>query len=187
MSDRVSVEAEGPAERFRDFALVLPEGGFERDYLVGVLVFDGLEPVSVAVAAIAEVGDRLLVAVPGSAWNRRAQRRVLPPGSLVRATAAAVAACTDREEAVAGVELRIWIGFLSPEYEAVASFECYPSFSGRRDFRTLLAMGRSVICNCRGKVFLSERGLSGRHRGGADYRGTTRATGEESGALGGPS
>ena len=55
---------------------------------------------------VCSIDERTLVAVPQSAWNRRAEGRRFPPGSLVRATAVEVAAafCGARAEREPTVE-----------------------------------------------------------------------------------
>ena len=77
------------------------------------------------VVQVCELDDRILVAVPQVAWNRRAGPRKLPPGSLVKATAVEVAGAPreDRGHIAAGARVKIWLGFLDPERVAALSFE----------------------------------------------------------------
>ena len=165
----------GEEETFRDFVLVSAEGEVDSDYLTGAISLDGDIPCKVAVAAISEVQDRLLVAVPSSVW-RKPGKRVLPPGSLIKATAVAVAGCVEsnRDEAVGGVEVTIWIGFLNPDLEAKVSVRgedllgAYSPVPGRRFRGTMPAMGRSSPCSGR-KVFFSECSLAECDRWGSNH------------------
>ena len=60
------------------------------------------EAETLEVIFICAVEERSLVALPQPAWNRRAENRRLPPGALVRATAAEVAAAARGSQADCG-------------------------------------------------------------------------------------
>ena len=77
-------ESEGeeePAE-LRD-RLVFKDGGTRVDYHIGVVPCD-VADTSCAIILIAELGGRLIVAVPGEAWHRVTARRKPPGGTSSR-------------------------------------------------------------------------------------------------------
>lgn len=106
-----------------DECFVVSEGGaVDLNYPVGVLqVASSGKVVSVRVIFVAEIENRFLVCLPHSAWRRKADKRVLKTGSLVRATALDVAACREdkREEIVGESRLRVWLGYFD-EVQAAA-------------------------------------------------------------------
>ena len=77
--------------------------------------------------AVGNVGGKLLVALPSTAWNRKVARRVVPSGMFTKVFAAEVAAVAlqDRSSALEGQTLRIWLGTCAPasEHLLVASEE----------------------------------------------------------------
>lgn len=56
-------------------------GEVNYNYQVGVLEAEDAS-YQVAIVAVAEVDQRILVAVPEQAWHRKKQRRLLPSGAL---------------------------------------------------------------------------------------------------------
>ena len=118
-------DPEGVPLQLRDGLLWDPSRGVDTEFPVGALSFGPEEAKkSTAVIAICEVGERVLVAVPSSAWHRTAKHRRLPPGALVRPGAVAVAGCSLADRAVQSeVSLRVWIGFLDGALEGAVSFD----------------------------------------------------------------
>ena len=66
---------------------------------------------SCSLIPIAEVGDRILVAVPHNAWHRVANRRFLPRTALTKATHCEVLAADplDRASAHKQFKVRLWL------------------------------------------------------------------------------
>lgn len=134
MSDFVGegVEADdlGESENPREFC-IFPEGGsLNYDYIVGTLAFEvdgGLirETRRVSVICVSVVDNKLLVAIPFSCWHRLVRDRKLPPGSFSKAVSLAVGASLEdkRNEVVEGVFVKLWLGFISPEFEACITFQ----------------------------------------------------------------
>eukprot|EP00435_Cladocopium_sp_Y103_P052193 s1798_g16.t1 len=95
--------------------LVFNEGIVNLLYPVGQLFADLDNSVgSLQVIQICELENRLLVAVPQSVWNRALSRRVLNPGTLVRATLVEVQAAEgdQLDVPIEGETLKLWVGFL---------------------------------------------------------------------------
>ena len=151
-------------ESFRDFALVTTEGIVDPDFPVHVVPTPGEVPATilVIVIGIAVVGEKLLVAVLFGAWSRKPTPRAVPPSSLSKATAVVVAA----SEAASGVDIKVWIGYLSSAVEglicqgAEALSGCYPQVPARRRLFGLSPIGRGTR-GCRGGEIraLSQEGL----------------------------
>ena len=96
-----------------------------QQYPVGLLRLSPLphQP-TVQVVFIAEVDNKVLVAFPGSVWNRSKAFRVLPNGWITKATAVEVAVCSldEREVEVEGLTVQIWVGYLKPDLIARVDF-----------------------------------------------------------------
>ena len=77
------------------------------------------EHLPIQVVAVGEVGGKILVALPGSAWHRKVAKRTAPKGLMTRVFAAEVATCalSDHSFPVEGQVLRIWLGHLEPSGE----------------------------------------------------------------------
>ena len=109
----------------RDAVLFLPDREPVLSYPLGVLrvAARGSER-RVHIIAVCVCQDRVLVAVPVTAWHRTAARRVLPPGSFSKPTALAVQAClaTQREQVVEDVQVKVWVGYLSGALESTVEF-----------------------------------------------------------------
>ena len=101
---------------------MLPEGSSEARTSYELLhpAFDSGEPVSIELVGIAFVEEKLLVAVPHHAWDRRISKRLLPSKSLTKVSLFEVQFCLEADPSVpAGEELfRLWVGFLNPEFVA---------------------------------------------------------------------
>lgn len=85
-------------------------------YPVGIFEVAGEGDSDPAAIAVADLEERLLVAIPQSAWHRTTSRRTLPHRSVARATSIQVRfedrVDTDRDPG----SHKLWIGFLSPEF-----------------------------------------------------------------------
>ena len=77
-----------------------------------------------SIILIGEVEGRLVVAVPLTAWNRVASKRLLPTGSLVRPISVQ-AEFIDRAPGAgeATAVKKLWLGILAPEFEAHVTFD----------------------------------------------------------------
>lgn len=104
--------------------VILTPDGIAYAYNTGVFLSSEQSQDTVAVAIIACVEDRFLVAVPGSSWNRKADKRKLPPGTLQKAISLSVAGCAadSREEAADGISIHIWVGWLKKESRSALDF-----------------------------------------------------------------
>lgn len=103
-----------------------------------------------AIIAVAVVDDRLLVAVPGSVWNRKTKQRKLVAGSLTSPTQIAIAVCgeDDREPPLVGKQVKIWFGFLARELEESISFAADDDIScdfGSADNPGLYPFGQNLM------------------------------------------
>lgn len=86
------------------------------------------DPTSVAIIAVAEVDERVVVAVPFAAWHRTVLRRVLPSGALLKplplTVELAVRAAVEEEGVAPHFETaKIWIGQLAPAAETYVHFD----------------------------------------------------------------
>ncbi|CAE7225299.1 unnamed protein product [Symbiodinium necroappetens] len=97
------------------------------EYPVGYLSVEqgGGHSILVDIIFISKVQNRLLVAVPLSAWHRQVPRRKLPPGALSKAVALGVAGCTSdfRHQASESSTVKVWVGYLKAELEEKVFFE----------------------------------------------------------------
>ena len=73
-----------------------------------------------ALIAIAELGGRFIVAIPGVVWNRKIGKRKIEKAALGKALSVDVVAAApgDPETATPEVHLRIWVGVLAAGEEA---------------------------------------------------------------------
>lgn len=105
--------AEGePLEIFRD-------GIVEKNYSVNLFLAEpATGATGIQLLFICTFEGKNLVCVPHSAWHRNLSRRALPPSALSKPTQVEVAAAlqSSMDEIVPDVTLKVWIGFLSPEF-----------------------------------------------------------------------
>ena len=97
---------------------VLEDGVVNSDYRLGLLaVVVGEEEQSVQVIPIARFNGRHLVAVPLSAWHKTTARRVLPSRCFLKPTTIEVLVVdpNDMDNAVDGLRMRLWVGYLNDE------------------------------------------------------------------------
>ena len=120
------IEQELGAEEVEDLSARgnLVASGEEIDYHYQVGVLEG-EHYKIAIIAVSEVEDTLLVAVPEKGWHRKKASRILPVGALRKAVAVVVPACLsgDRETPEAEPSFRIWLGLLGAGLEESISYE----------------------------------------------------------------
>ena len=107
----------------RDFVVAPSAGPCEIEYRLGRHQNPDTGLVA-AVIAVAEVENKLLVALPEGVWSRSVARRQLPPKALSKPILCSVAACfvEDRDHAIEGVDCRVWFGLLAPSLEASLDF-----------------------------------------------------------------
>ena len=127
-------EGEISPDQVSAFCVCRPDGSAEVDYVLGCFTVPGRpeeEPLNIPVILVSIVADRLLLAVPAAAWHRLRQSRLLPADSLTRPIQVSCVAVRelDRESVEEGATVRIWIGFLKPEFETCVSFEAGREFS----------------------------------------------------------
>ena len=88
------------------------------NYSVSLLVVDqDTGSPALQVILISRFEGKTLVALPHSVWHRQVARRILPPGSLAKATLVEVAACSAgrMDQVLDDVAVKVWIGFLREE------------------------------------------------------------------------
>lgn len=99
--------------------------GVDPNFALGQI--QGQEPPgeSISIAIVACVGPKVLVSVPGGAWDKKASKRKLPASCLEKPLSLAVAGCTieDRETALDSQQLTVWLGWLKSEFWERISFE----------------------------------------------------------------
>ena len=101
---------------------------------------------SIRVIFVGQVEERFLVCLPASVWHKKTANRKLPTGTLVKATAVSVTACSevDRKLADEDSSIRVWLGYLDPELAAATelgdlTMECSEDFpDGRLPFAEAL-------------------------------------------------
>ena len=142
MSEYPWEDTEAPAEeavpvtpvpiRLRDcLALLGPEQELDSNYPVGQFEIPIGEPptasLNVAVVAVAEFDDKVVIAVPFNSWHRTIARRILPSGSLLKPLPLTVdlvdRSLTAGEEPRHFETAKIWVGLLAPSFEASVVFE----------------------------------------------------------------
>ena len=105
-------------------ALQSPEG-LDPEYSIGFFKHsDSAE--SFEVAIIACVGlQKVLVAFPTAAWDKKSAKRKLPPQTLEKPLAISVGACfaDSRSEAADSVHVNVWIGWLKRDLFPFINFE----------------------------------------------------------------
>lgn len=115
---------ETPAD-FRSHALLTSGGVAREHYDLGFLETEAEENlVFTEIIPILEIENKLLVAVPGAAWNRSVNLRYLPKQALSKATLLEVPAAESEElESLRGRTLRIWMGLLDRQLEESCTLE----------------------------------------------------------------
>ena len=103
----------------------LVASGDSVDYEYEVGAFVSADPAcKTAIILVAEVGSRLLVALPEGAWDRKRARRAIAPNSISKAVQVALvpARATEREQPQGPATLKVWLGVLSAEFEGQLSY-----------------------------------------------------------------
>ena len=97
---------------------------------------------STALIAIAELGGRFIVAIPGVVWNRKIAKRKIEKAALGKALSVDVvaAALGDPETATPEVHLRIRVGVLAAG-EELSGWRCH----------LRLRRGHAPLCPCPGE------------------------------------
>ena len=94
-------------------------------YPLGILQVDSLAHLpKVQVVFIAAFDNKILAAVPRSAWNRRLDQRIIPSGWFTKMTPLECVACSleERDLQVEDLMVQIWIGFLKPSLQDRVDF-----------------------------------------------------------------
>eukprot|EP00438_Fugacium_kawagutii_P002455 Skav235883 [mRNA] locus=scaffold5594:7902:12776:+ [translate_table: standard] len=107
------------------------------DYAVGVLT-PAPPLTSVAIIAVVAVEGSVLVAVPGSVWNRKKAKRDIPDGALRKVVKVVVPVCSeaDRATPLGDPSMTLWLGLLDPAledsvaYDQVAADKNFPLTDG---------------------------------------------------------
>lgn len=121
------MEVERPAqvalEDLRQEAIVQSEGIYS-EFTLGRFLLTPESESAFAIAIIACVGQRLLVAFPEGCWDRRAGKRKLPSGSFERPVLLAVSGCSgeDRDTPIVGCTVNLWAGWLKKGFWRNISF-----------------------------------------------------------------
>ena len=110
-------EASSPASVLRpeDLRFVYAGAGPNYEYPVGSLLV-GEEPGrrSVAIIFISSAEDRVIVALPHKAWDRKVAKRKIPTGPFVKPLLVEVAAAAPEDREQQGDSyMRVWLGSLS--------------------------------------------------------------------------
>lgn len=95
------------------------------DYPVGVLEIEsGEDTVLIAIAAVAEVDHRVVVALPFESWHRTLARRKIPSTFLTKAVSVTVPFAERESDAEdSGVPQKVWLAYLSAEAEEYVLFD----------------------------------------------------------------
>ena len=102
-----------PADRLS--LVVAADGSINPEYPIYTL--PGAAESHVQVACVAELGDRILVAVPSTVWHKKTNKRLLGSKLLQKVTAVQVPCCTpdQRQDMDPEMVLKVWMGFLTSE------------------------------------------------------------------------
>ena len=104
--------ADSPPEIFHD-------GEVNTNYSVNLFLSESETGVTgIQLLFICKLDEKSLVAVPHTAWHRNLSRRVLPPTALSKPTLVevAVAQQSSMTEPLQDYTMKVWIGFLAPEF-----------------------------------------------------------------------
>ena len=108
-------------------ALVFRENRTNVFYKVGTIACSAVGETS-AIICIAELGGRLIVAVPGAVWTKKVAKRKLEKSTLGKALGVDVVACSeaDLENPLPEVSIKARVGILSMNDEAKVEFVTTP-------------------------------------------------------------
>ena len=104
---------------------IVKADGIDFCFGVGILQVSADSEHLIAIAVIAEVGNRVLAVVPVKAWDRTKSKRVLPQPIFDRAVSAVISGCTaeDRDQpSDPPLSVAVWAGYLKREFWASISF-----------------------------------------------------------------
>ena len=94
--------------------LLAPSGEFDAHYEFRALPLS--TGPTVEVIPVAYIADRLLVAVPHSAWHRTTAKRILPPQGMHKPQSVEIVACLlDQREVGLDVTMKVWMGYLAED------------------------------------------------------------------------
>ena len=136
-------EASGGEEEgihsFNPFLVHSTDGTVVADYPVGVFLSGDLDSaIAVPTVVVTIIDSQLLVAVPGTAWHRLRNSRLLPPDCLQKPIVISVAGAKelDREIVEEGVDIKVWLGLLKNSYLPCLSFEAFDADHFTTEFKT---------------------------------------------------
>ena len=112
---RYEVSSLASVPRPEDLRFVYAGAGPNYEYPIGALSV-GEEPArrSVAIIFISSVEDRVIVALPQKAWDRKVAKRKIPTGPFVKPLLVEVAAAAPEDREQQGdFYMRVWLGSLS--------------------------------------------------------------------------
>lgn len=140
-------------------ALVGPELALDEEFPVGQFELPasdltGTGPSTVAIVAIAEADDKVVVAVPSTVWHRSLSRRVLPANSLLKPLPLTVDLCDRSGDLTVDGQphfetAKVWVGLLAPFAEEFIHFDRTgdsepPDFPFSATDATLIPSGASL-------------------------------------------
>ncbi|CAE7297843.1 unnamed protein product, partial [Symbiodinium sp. KB8] len=98
--------------------LVFSGGRIDNNFKVGTLPC-GEEGATCSIIGIAELGGRIIVALPHAVWNRKVKARKIPSNSLGKALSVDCATSFEgaRETARPEISTKVWVGIISMELE----------------------------------------------------------------------
>lgn len=111
-------------EDLKQEAIVQSEGIYT-EFTIGRFLLTPDSDTALAVAIIACVGQKILVAFPEECWSRRTDKRKLPSGSFERPVLLGVAGCIaeDRETPIVGCTINLWVGWLKKSFWKQINFD----------------------------------------------------------------
>ena len=123
MSESGESEGEGEVAGVRSH-LVYRDGRTDPLYRVGRVACAVASDTS-SVICIAELGGRVIAAVPRVSWHKKVEKRKLNKNFLGKVVAVDVAGCylSDPETPVPELVIKVWVGVMSMEFEAACVFE----------------------------------------------------------------
>ena len=97
---------------------VVQPGEVHSAYSLGIFEAVAEGQPSVSVIVVVAQNSKILVAVPKTAWDKKAAKRNLPAGFIDRAIAVNIVGCSfeERDTVQEGLTVDIWLGFLKEAY-----------------------------------------------------------------------
>ena len=141
-------EETGAADRFS--LVVAADGTIDLQYPICTL--PGVADTLTQIACVTVIGDRLLVALPSTVWNRKASKRLVLSKLLQKPCGVHVPCCHPdrRDEMDPDVMMKVWMGFLSQEgQDMVEQPDVVPDveheFGAELEDNTLLPFAQGLV------------------------------------------